>query len=343
MKRPNGYGSIYKLHGKRRKPWNVIVTISYQIEGEEKVQVRKSLGTFARRYEAEDRLVSYNKGYINIDKIDTTFKELKEMWSKTHYKNISKSSIEGYEAAYLSFSPLHEKLFSEIRLNELQEIIDKSAKSYSAKAQRKSFINQLYKYALQDDIVHKNYAEGIVIGSNTGSDLHKPFTEKEIRMLFKNIDIPFIDVVLIQIHTGARSIDLTNNIEYYLDKGYIITGSKTEAGRDRIIPLHENIIDFVQKRYNKYGRLFKEENMTTDMFRYRFKRALSELGLKKLPHDSRHTFISIMDNTEANKVAIQRIVGHSSSDVTSKVYTHKDVYDLKEAIAFFPDFRNKSK
>jgi len=39
-----------------------------------------------------------------------------------------------------------------------------------------------------------------------------------------------------------------------------------------------------------------------------------------------------MDNAGANKVSIKRIMGHSSTDITDKVYTHKDIEELKKAI-----------
>lgn len=40
-----------------------------------------------------------------------------------------------------------------------------------------------------------------------------------------------------------------------------------------------------------------------------------------------------MDNADANSTSLKRIVGHSSGrDVTSDVYTHKDVEQLRKAI-----------
>ena len=52
------------------------------------------------------------------------------------------------------------------------------------------------------------------------------------------------------------------------------------------------------------------------------------------PHDTRHTFATRMDRTPANKLCIKRIMGHASSDITSKVYTHKDIQDLIQAINY---------
>lgn len=49
MRNINGYGSVYKLSGKRRKPWCVRITKGW--EGEK--QVREILGTYKTKEEAE--------------------------------------------------------------------------------------------------------------------------------------------------------------------------------------------------------------------------------------------------------------------------------------------------
>lgn len=56
------------------------------------------------------------------------------------------------------------------------------------------------------------------------------------------------------------------------------------AGRNRVIPLHYNVIDFVRERHERYGKLF-EENMSPDMYSYRFERVMKELEMDHLPHD----------------------------------------------------------
>lgn len=57
-----------------------------------------------------------------------------------------------------------------------------------------------------------------------------------------------------------------------------------------------------------------------------------ELNKEHKPHDTRHTFSTRMDRTEANKLCIKRIMGYASKDITDKVYTHKDIEDLLEAV-----------
>ncbi len=59
---------------------------------------------------------------------------------------------------------------------------------------------------------------------------------------------------------------------------------------------------------------------------------MEQLELDHKPHDCRHTFATLMDSTGANKVSIKPITGHASQDITDKVYTHKDIEQLKKAI-----------
>lgn len=58
MRTPNGFGSVYKLSGKRRKPWCVRVTEEWNKETSH--QKRIFLGTFKTKEEAEFFLNDYN-------------------------------------------------------------------------------------------------------------------------------------------------------------------------------------------------------------------------------------------------------------------------------------------
>ena len=68
-------------------------------------------------------------------------------------------------------------------------------------------------------------------------------------------------------------------------------------------------------------------------FRTRFDKTLIELKIKRhTPHECRHTLASLLNNADANPTAIKRILGHASSNITEKHYTHKDLHQLKKAM-----------
>ena len=54
MKLPNGFGSVYKLPGKRRKPWAASKTTGWEIDTKtnQAKQVKKAIGYFSTRKEA---------------------------------------------------------------------------------------------------------------------------------------------------------------------------------------------------------------------------------------------------------------------------------------------------
>lgn len=83
MKNGNGTGNIYKMKDKRRKSWVVRVTTGYTLDGK---QVRKVVGTYETKREAQESLFEYLKNpklYSN-----KTFKEIKELWWESYKKKI---------------------------------------------------------------------------------------------------------------------------------------------------------------------------------------------------------------------------------------------------------------
>lgn len=80
MKLPNGYGSISKLSGKRRRPWVVRLTDSYSVTDGKITQSRKTLGYYETRSKALAALAEYNKKPYDIDVAGVTFAEIYELW-----------------------------------------------------------------------------------------------------------------------------------------------------------------------------------------------------------------------------------------------------------------------
>lgn len=59
-------------------------------------------------------------------------------------------------------------------------------------------------------------------------------------------------MVLILLYTGIRAEEflILENKNIHLDDQYFITGVKTDAGKSRIIPIHNDILPIIQKYYN---------------------------------------------------------------------------------------------
>ncbi len=93
LKRPNGAGTVYKLSGRRRRPW---------VAAKNKVIFSKSAGL-----EALSKLAGVNPN----DRYNMTFEQIFTEWSAEHFKTIGPHGIPSYKDAFRILGPLHNKKF----------------------------------------------------------------------------------------------------------------------------------------------------------------------------------------------------------------------------------------
>lgn len=337
MKLPNGYGSVYKLSGKRRKPYGARKTVGWDDNGK---QIYKIIGYYATRKEALTALADYNNNPYNLDSNTITFAEVFDKWKENKYNDISRSAINGYNAAFDTSAPLHDVKFVEIKTSHLQNIINSCGKGYATLRKIKSLYSQMYRYAMQNDIISKDYSAYVELGRNEDEGTRKPFTEKEIKKLFSvEKSIEFVDTILIMIYSGLRigELLLIKPEDVDLDNRTIRGGIKTDAGKNRLVPINSKIYPFIKKRIEQSNEYLivnsKGEKMKYDnYYKEKWIPIMEMLNMKHKPHDARHTFATLMSNAEANPTSIKKLIGHSSYVTTEKIYTHKDIEELRKAI-----------
>ena len=300
-------------------------------------------GYYATKQEALEVLATYNTSPYNIEENKITFSGVYDKWSKEHFEKVSDSAVENYSNAYRKYcQSLYNMRFKDIRLIHLQGVIDNCGMAHPTRAVIKTLFGVLFKFAMKNDIVDKNYAQFVDVGKREGKINRKPFTQEEIDKIFKYVDkLEYLDTVLIMIYTGLRIGELLDikisNV--HLEERYMIGGLKTQAGKNRVIPINKKIEPFIRKYYeqnknkeyliiNSLGRKMEYSNYR----REKFDNAMEKLQMEHRPHDARHTFATLMDNSNANKLCIKRIMGHASPDITDRVYTHKEIADLIAAI-----------
>lgn len=338
MKLPNGYGSIYKTKETRRNPWRVRVTIGWDNNGK---QLYKELGYFPNQAAALNQLNIYHTNPLLIDNKTVTFEEIYKIWSEEKFKKISKPSVVGYESAYKYCEELYNIPFEQIKLKALQDIVNKADGKLATQKKIKGLLGLMYDYAIANDIVLKKYSDYIILSEQKEKNIRITFSEEEIDLLWENVDlIPFVDTILILIYTGMRPNEMLKmeKEKVLLENNYMIGGSKTEAGINRIIPIHPRIKPLIEKWYNKSNSKYLIYNNANNNICYQnyvgrnWQNAINALNLKHNPYDCRHTFATRMDDAGANKLCIKLIMGHRINDVTDKVYTHKKIEQLIEAV-----------
>lgn len=338
MKLPNGYGSVYKLSGNRRKPWIARKTIGWSDEGK---QLYYTIGYFETRAKAMAALAEYNKNPIG-ERGDITLESIYEEWSKGRYPKLSPKTVESYEVAWNHLSQLGDEKVRDLKTSHIQNIIDKMAKqglSYSSCHKVKTLAGILFKYAMADDIVDKNYAEMVQLPSKDNKK-KEVFTDIEIKAIEELAKTdPWANTILILIYTGMRVGELLKLTKFNVDikNMVIIGGIKTDAGKDRIIPIHSKVQSYVKHWYSTDSEYLinrKGKKVSVNYYRTNlYYPALEKAGARKLsPHICRHTFASLMARAKVDTKSIQEIIGHADYSTTANIYTHLNIEELKEAI-----------
>lgn len=337
---PPGYGSVTKLSGNRRRPYMVKVNTTRDERGYPKFDI---LGYYEDKPAALQALAEYNRNPYDINASKATFKEVYEMWFNQKYnvnkKKLSKSSIYCTKGAFKKCAALHDMVYANIRTIHMQAILDDFTLSHAYMEHIKNLFNQMGKYALEYDIIQKDYSQFVKINKEDDDEHGVPFSKEDIEKLWTHKDIPFVDTILIFIYSGWRISELLQmpleNID--LENRTFLGGTKTKAGKNRIVPIHPKIFDMVKQRHVSGRKSIIYDNtprMSVSAYYKAFNQALKAAGIKTphTPHDCRHTFATLLNNAGANPVAVKKLMGHSSNDITEKIYTHKDIEELRKEI-----------
>ncbi len=217
-------------------------------------------------------------------------------------------------------------------------------------------LSDMLDYALEYEIVDRNYSRTFKLTDETIKEIQKvkkehiPFTDEEISKLWEHVDDKnFVDVMLIQCYSGWRpqELGLIELANVDLENGTFKGGIKTEAGEDRVVPIHSKIRYLVERHYDKAKKLGspylfnckdKRSGKTVMMSYQRYKAGFEmirdELNLnpEHRPHDGRKHFVTAAKKAGIDEYAIKYMVGHKISDITEKVYTQREFDWLKEEI-----------
>ena len=332
MKLANGSGSIVELSGNRRKPFAVRITAGWK-DGK---QVRKYIGYYATQGEAIAALGEYHKNAVDVDLTKLTVEEVYERWYQRLERKNSESVLSSARTAHKHLEPLLKIQMSKLKSVMLQDWLDTVELKPSSKGKLRSSVHQLFEFAVNNDIVQKNYAKGLEINEKiekTGA----VFSKSELNYLWKHVDNELVRNILILIYTGTRISELLliDKTNIFLDKNYMIGGVKSEAGINRVIPIHRRIKPLIETQLEKGSHIITKRTgqpMTYRGFYTNFKSLMGELGWEHTVHDTRKTGISIMHSAGIPMETVRIIAGHSGKGVTEKVYLYKSPEELVDVI-----------
>lgn len=363
---PNGFGQISEIKNRNlRNPFRAMVTVGKTPEGRPICKPLKPESYFPTYNDAYAALVEYNKNPYDLEP-SITIKELYDKWSEEYFKTLkAEGSVRGVESAWAYCSAVYGMRVMDIRARHVKGCMEEGTATVRGKEQRpsasmknkiKSLFNLMLDYALEYELVDRNYSRTFNLTEETIKEIqtvkqeHIPFSEDEIGRLWAHVDDKrFVDVMLIQCYSGWRPQELglleLENVD--LKNWTFQGGMKTDAGMDRVVPIHSKIRPLVERKYkaalsigSKYlfnctdGRSGKPTMMTYQRYQKGFGMVREELKLnpEHRPHDGRKHFVTAAKKAGVDEYAIKYIVGHKISDITEKVYTQREFEWLKTEI-----------
>ena len=355
MRLPNGFGQISEIKNKPlRNRFRAMVTVGKKENGRPIVRPLKPQSYFATYNEAYQALIEYHRNPYDLSP-GITLKELYDKWYVVREPEISPNTIKNINVTWTKhLKPLHDREVKQLRIRDVRELIESPEMPLQTRKRVKTLLSQVLSYAVDHELLDRNVANEYHLPTNTSKKIeaakkhHINFTDEEMALLWKNQKEHYISILLIQCYSGWRPQELAlltvedTNITEWTFKG----GVKTEAGKNRTVPIHSCIRHLVKRHYDAavaagHKYLFMnlaprkdDRTLIYDDYRHAFDRIKHRLNLNKehKPHDGRVHFVTLCKNAGVDEYAIKYMVGHEISDITEKVYTRRDVKWLAEEI-----------
>lgn len=331
MKLPNGFGSIVKLSGNRRKPYAV------RRHG-------KYLAYFATHDEALIYLADVNK-QPDIIGSELTFAEIYRLEMAEHTAKISPKTVNGYKSAYQHCRSLWPMKIKDIKVSDLQAVIAGCGTGQPTQKKVRQIMHNVYRYAVKYQLISASADLSGYVDIDKLKRKYKkvPFNTRQLNRVKQIADsndvlAPWAKCIVMMCYCGTRPSEFLAILKADIklkSRYFLVRDSKTEAGRNRMVPISRKVIGYYEWWLSLDGRTLVAvdgKQVSYSKFLKLFYRVCEAARCKHKPHECRHTCATWLDDKGANKLSIKRILGHATTDITDGVYTHKSLAQLKKAI-----------
>ena len=341
--RPNGAGTAVK----RGKTWTARVVVAWKTaEDGHAIPIWKTKGGFQTKRDAlayiPDLFTQPKKKPVQ------TLQAVYQAWLPQHEQRVSHSTINCYKAAWRHFSALYYYPIKDIDVDMWQECLDTCGCAKRTRENMKALCGLLYKYAIPRHQADMNLAEYLHTGENDKST-RPAFTMEHVESIRQQIGITqYAEYVYVLIYTGFRPTELFSLTKNSYQDGILYGGIKTEAGKNRAVPVSPRIEAIVDERLSISDNfLFPRDNgeqMTVNYFRDNyFYRVLDAAGIQPMPTDEhpayytpyscRHTFANMLKYAQGSDKDKAALIGHEDYSTTKKHYQSAEIKALKEIIS----------
>lgn len=349
MRNPNGYGSISKLSGNRRNKYVIRKTVGVELDHEKgKAKYKQQIIGYSKtKKEAQQKLAEFNANPYDVSAAKTTFAEVYEKVYAEKEGIVTESTLKSYVYAYNNCTSLHNRIFAELRLQDLQDLVDNCGKNFPTLKKLKVLWQLMYTYAMKYDLVSKDYAQYVNLDAHklkheVKLEDEKHLTHDEVKQLWQLKDDEFCQTILALMWTGLRINEFLElkNENVHLEEHYFVIPKGKTLNATRKVPIADAIYPFFEKWYGdgkdtyllKMGRSQGDKPVNYDYYRTNFMKLMDNLDWPYTIHATRHTFTSLLADLDVSPTIRSKLAGHSQGNVTETVYTHLDVNVLLDAV-----------
>lgn len=327
-KRAHGTGNIAKLSGNRKNPW----------------MARKNgvcIGTFSARTEAQKALDRLTDATVT-DKFNLTLKQVYDIWFPEYTRGEEKPEKSHYAMAINLCKELHEEQLRKLRKSDFQAVIirlEQEGKSKSTCQKVILLFKQLSCWAIEEGILQTNHAQKVTTIAQQLST-REVFLETQIQAMQKS-KLEARKIALILLGCGCRPNELFKVPLVNCYEDYFIGGSKTKAGKNRIImvtgvglePYRQLREKAIREKRQYLVDAYEGNHVAANFTKRDFAALMEEIGCTGMtPYCCRHTFITNAVRAGVKQEMLQKMVGHVD-DETTEGYTHLKVEDLRQEAA----------
>lgn len=342
---PNGFGQISEIKNRNlRNPFRAMVTVGKTPDGKPICKPLKPESYFATYNDAYAALVEYNKNPYDLEP-SITMQELYDKWLPEYEKTVK--STKSATSAWAYCSGVYKMRVMDIRARHVKGCMEEGVAVIRGKEQHptatmknqiKSLFNLMLDYALEYELVDRNYSRTFNLTEETVKEIqsvkkeHIAFADEEMDLLWANItNKRGIDILLIQCYSGWRpqELGLLELKDVDLENWTFQGGMKTDASENRIVPIHSRIQDLVLQKYQEAealgspyllnwadtnNRNRKNLKLTYARYQKAFERIRDELKLNPnhRPHDGRTHFVTMAKRYGVDEYAIKYMVDRKS-------------------------------
>lgn len=351
-RRANGEGSVIQ----RGKSYSIRITTGWTTKDGRAVQQFAEKGGFKTQKAALEYLPTLREEAMRprgADYRKITFEELYQKFIDRHAKRVSKSTMGCYVSAHKHFTEIYNLPFADLNTEDWQLCVDDCPRGIRTKQNMKALGTLMYKMAAELRVFGVNtetdFASLVWLPSDD-SESRQPFTLEELGKIKAGAaaGVPYAEWILAMCYTGFRPSEFLalKKGAFDADRWTLRGGAKTEAGKNRIVPVHPLIRPIIAQRMILPGEFLfsahRDKPMTLDNFRQSgFYPALEAIGVQpvprhgekpgRTPYSTRHTFATLMKSVKGSDKDKAALMGHTSYEMTLH-YQHEDYESLKQII-----------